>query len=113
MMRATALSVLSISVGAGAFAQDTNSANWIMPGCRAFINGNMGAETFKAGVCAGVVSGVPFGGNLINICLPDGVTPRQMALVVTAYVDRNPARMHEPFALLAYEAMSKAWPCKR
>jgi hypothetical protein len=28
------------------------------------------------------------------------------------FINAQPARMHEPFSLLALEALTTAWPCK-
>jgi len=47
-----ALSVL-FATGAAA-AQDASLANWMMPGCRAFLNDAVATESFKAGLCAGL-----------------------------------------------------------
>jgi hypothetical protein len=45
--------------------------------------------------------------------LPQGLTNNQAVAVVIKYIEARPERMHEPFGLLAMEAMKAAWPCKR
>jgi hypothetical protein len=42
---------------------------------------------------------------------PDRVTVGQEVRVVVAYIEARPARMHENFVGLAYEAVRPAWPC--
>ena len=95
--------------GGPALAEDVNSANYMMPGCRALLdtpgNGSMAA------LCAGIISGLAY--RDIDSCPPTGVTGRQMERVVVQYIDAHPARMHEDFRELALEAMKAAWPCKR
>lgn len=96
--------------------EDTSSANWIMPGCRALISGrNLDSQAFRAGICAGrmdillwVGSSLPREG---RFCAPAGVTKPQAAQVAVTYIDRNPGRMHESFAELALMAFIEAWPC--
>jgi hypothetical protein len=45
--------------------------------------------------------------------MPQNVTIGQAVRVVIAYIDSQPARLHERFNRLAAEAIQKAWPCKR
>jgi hypothetical protein len=45
--------------------------------------------------------------------VPDGVTNRQGVAVVVKYIEARPERMHERFSVLAIEALTAAWPCKR
>lgn len=107
------LCTLSLLVGCEVSAQpDVNSGNYMMPGCRDFLK-KIGTDTFTAGACYGLVTGIAFGGSAINICLPNGVTSDQAVHVVVNFIDRNAARLHESFRGLAYEAMRDAWPCKR
>jgi hypothetical protein len=44
-------------------------------------------------------------------CRPREVTLGQIVRVVVQYIDSRPARMHEDFRVLAFEAMKAAWPC--
>ena len=39
------------------------------------------------------------------------VTYEQAVRVVVAYIDQRPARAHETFEFLAFEALERAWPC--
>jgi len=107
------LCALSLQFGSEVSAQpNVNSANNIMPGCHAFLK-KIDTETFTAGACYGLVTGIAFGGSAINMCLPSGVTSDQAVHVVVNFITRNAARMHESFRGLAYEALIDAWPCQK
>jgi len=41
------------------------------------------------------------------------VTTVQSVAVVVKYIEARPERMHELFGVLALEALTAAWPCKR
>lgn len=92
-------------------AQDSNSANWMMEGCRTFLTGKVDTGAFKAGVCAGTISGLAFMGSRGGFCLPDQVTGQQLVRVVVTFLDRKPERLHESFRSLAVEAFVEVWPC--
>ena len=109
-------------------AQDTGSANYILPGCRDFL-GLKQPETASQGFCAGMVAGISFVGKdlhrlrpaypsesdavtgLYCLDIPEKVTLMQLVRGVIAYIEARPARMHEPFAGFALEALRTAWPC--
>ncbi len=86
-----------------------SSANRIMPGCRLWV-AEKNESALKQGVCMGIIIGVSY---MNNDCAPPEVSNGQKMRVVTRYVDSQPARHHESFAMLAAEAMQKAWPCKQ
>ena len=46
-----------------------------------------------------------------NVCLPGGVTRRQMGDVVKLYLERNPQERHRDAASLAAQALAQAFPC--
>jgi hypothetical protein len=46
-----------------------------------------------------------------RFCTPEGSTMNQARKVVIKYIDDRPERLHEPFLVLAIEALRKAWPC--
>lgn len=118
-----ALMALSIT-GAGA-AEDTSSANYWMPHCKAHIRGER-VPLDPAGVarlgttqqCAGFVAGIMFTVSYLTptfgdkcAAVPTGVTYEQAIRVVVRYIDERPQRMHEGFGALALEAIYDAWPC--
>jgi hypothetical protein len=114
MKRAVLNAALLLPLGThGSAAQENvESANWVMPGCRAVLNDKSGEE-FKSGVCAGVVATLRALGsvNLLGYCIPNGVINGQAVQVAVAYIECNPARQHERFDALTIEAFRQAWPC--
>jgi hypothetical protein len=105
--------IAALLLGGGrAFAEEnTESANYVVEGCRHFMNSNDNGNSFQQGWCVGVLSALVTLPN--DVCPPTGVTRTQTARVVVQYIDNRPARMHEAFVLLALEALNAAWPCKR
>jgi hypothetical protein len=100
--------------GGSALAEDTKSANYIMPGCRKLLT-NDNSEAYLQGFCSGLIKGVFYLAE--GTCPPPGVTGSQIGRVVVQYIDARPASMHEDFRELALEALKAAWPsfgpCKR
>ena len=94
---------------APAGAQDINSANFMLPHCKAET------DPFWRGVCYGSVAALVYVGPALaddlRFCAPRGATRRQMVRVVVAHIEAQPSRMHEDFRWLALEAMREAWPC--
>jgi hypothetical protein len=91
-------------------AEDANSANAAMPGCREAEKYHS-PNIYKRGLCMGIVS------TLLDldpkICLPPSVTNFQAVRVVVKYIDARPERLHENFKALAGEALRAAWPCRK
>jgi hypothetical protein len=54
------------------------------------------------------------GGNAadVRICFPDGVTLRQVRLVVEKYLADNPDKLNQDASWLAFAALYLAFPCK-
>src|SRR5262245_52039530 len=120
---------LTFTVTAAAGAEDTSSANYILPGCQDFL-GLKQPDTGKPEFCAGTVAGISFVGKELHrlrptypseseavtglYCLniPEKVTLMQLVRGVIAYIEARPARMHEPFVVLTLEALRNAWPCR-
>jgi hypothetical protein len=92
-----------------------NSANAVMPGCRAFADtANNNQLYFEQGIRAGLVSGIlDTAARFHGICVPPQVIQGQAVRVVVQFIDAQPARMHERFSLLALEALTATWPCKK
>jgi hypothetical protein len=108
-----ALAIL-IALTMPARAADVDSANYLLRGCKAFIVRENTMPTpidaMKQGRCVGLVDGLSYTG---NFCQPKGVTTGQAVAVVVKYIEARPERMHEDFGILALEALTAAWPCKR
>jgi hypothetical protein len=108
--------IVALALNSGfAFAVDINSANYIMPGCRALLEPDppkdMNAK-FLSSQCLAVVRGLIYASSP-NVCPPDDATHDQSVRVVVKYIDDLPARLHEHFFALALEALRAAWPCKQ
>lgn len=92
--------------------QDTNSANYIMLGCEAFLLDPIPtSKLLIAGVCAGIIDTLQAVKS--NICLPGISTRRLLVRGVVTYINNNPARLHENFIELAGEALEQTWPCTK
>ena len=92
-------------------AQDPDSANNVMKGCRAFLAKSKG-DTFLRGVCAGTVHAIAGLALDRDLCIPTGTTVGQEIQVVVAYIDARTDRQQQDFLSLALEAFKEAWPCK-
>jgi hypothetical protein len=105
-------------VGLAEGKEDSSSANAIMPGCRAFVKGELSSsyiEGYMQGECVGIIRGLVDAAYLQPLspfCVPDDATNGQMVRVVVSYIDRHPERMHLRFSALAFDALKEAWPCK-
>ena len=109
--------VILLALTMPASAQDIDSANYFLPGCKAFLVRDKSevplTEIFASMRCAGFVDGLVYGVGGKDFCRPNGATIGQALAVVVKYIEARPERMHEPFGLLAIEALKAAWPCKR
>lgn len=95
-----------------ASAEDLNSANYFMSGCKGFLDASTPTvNAVNQGLCAGFIAGIGYAA--ASVCVPQGVTNNQAVAVVVKYIEARPERMHERFADLALEALTAAWPCKR
>lgn len=90
--------------------EDMNSANYMMPGCRA-LTSNREGDAFKRGLCGGTVETLVKWAR--NVCSPNHWTIGQSVRIVVRYIDTRPERMHEDFGQLAHEALRAAWPCSK
>ena len=123
-----ALMALPITT-AHAAAEDTDSADFMLPFCRLTPN-EMAADINKAANhsrCVGVVEGISQMLNLLQeaqaagaarldplLCtsIPAGITSEQLLNVVVKYGEAFPDLTHRPFVVVAMSAMRLAWPCK-
>ena len=85
-----------------------------MPACKE----QQTASKWLQGTCVGQMEMIyllAFSNNLgpnAKFCPPDGATIDQTTKVVIKYIDERPEQLHQPFVLLAIDALRKAWPCK-
>jgi hypothetical protein len=90
------------------------SGNDMLTPCKQFVNGE--AFGFREGLCAGAVTSLNFISSIYppqhRFCAPVEVTNNQLVRVVVAFMEANPARLHEDYRSLAMQALRQAWPCK-
>jgi hypothetical protein len=97
---------------AGAQDADINSAEFMLPHCRAILEKESGIYLFQ-GVCVGTIDSLQYVRPLMGCAdIPSEVTADQAINVIIRYIEARPERMHELFKALAIEAMFNAWPCK-
>lgn len=60
---------------------------------------------------SGVLDGFQIGDSATKICIPDGATLGQLALVVSKYLDQYPERLHVLPQFLVIAAVHTAFPC--
>jgi Rap1a immunity proteins len=114
LLRGIALIAAMILTCEVAFAKDYSGNDMILH-CRELV-GNVpkeGSSWYQRGLCDGAIDALSYVSQGINSCFPQGVTNKQLRQVVAQYIDKQPARLHEPFNKLALEALHEAWPCKK
>jgi Rap1a immunity proteins len=97
-------------------AEDLESANFYLPGCKGFIALQSRPTldgAWRQGQCVGFIDGLMYGVGGTLFCPPKGGTTSQGVAVIVKYIEARPERMHERFSKLVAEALITAWPCKR
>jgi Rap1a immunity proteins len=97
------------------------SANEILPGCRAFLAISQGPsagdelDQMRVGVCAGKISALlnvaPLLEPRLRFCKSEGVTVRQATEVVLQRLEGQPELWHLSFDALALGAFVNAFRC--
>lgn len=115
---ASALTALIVT--AASAEVDIDSANYTLPHCKALVGGSPAqtiADAYGQGVCIGTVStvGIMMALRRTDKCanIPGGATNTEIVQVVVQFIEARPNRMHEPFWMLAVDALTDAWPCKK
>jgi Rap1a immunity proteins len=100
-------------------ANDDASANAMLRGCKAFVEGRAtDAQLYGLGnFCAGIVMGLASVGKDLSrpewqFCAPATTNAQQLARVVVDFIEAHPDRMREDFKRLTLEAFHNAWPCE-
>ncbi len=119
---ALVLLLAMVPATAATAANNSQSANSIMPGCNAWIaqlsrgSTALGSNVFLAGECLGIVGTILYFSRDFSFssaaCPPASVTYNQAVQIVTAYINARPQRIQERFIDLATEALHDAWPCR-
>jgi hypothetical protein len=98
-------------------ANNSPSANEVMPGCRSLLKRYHAGQDYKVGTGTRRETDC---GDLLYLftlfrektCIPEGVTTGQIVAVVVKYADEHPQDMHLEFAEVVASALVEAWPCK-
>ena len=106
-----------VTTNAAAADKTDHSANYFLPSCRDFVNGNYVRNPLLQGECIGVIEALAtFANNLpfetSRSCPPEDATIGQLTRVIVRWIDEHPQRWHEDFLALALFALHEAWPCK-
>jgi hypothetical protein len=117
-IKSLVLIVAIVGLSAPATSEDLNSADFFSKGCRAFASDESPTtadRAFQARLCAGQLYTLrymsPHFEGSYEACIPLAVRAQQLAKVTVAYLDNNPSRLHEPFLVVAIDALAHAWPC--
>ena len=117
------LALLGLFIVPSARAQrPIESANEILPGCRAFLMISQGSAAvgelgqIRGGVCAGKVSALLNVADMFEpkfrFCKPEGVTVGQAIQVILKRLEGNPEVWHQLFDTLALAVFVDVWPCQ-
>jgi Rap1a immunity proteins len=109
---------LAIATGATIAAEDRESANFMLPGCRTFVSGHRTiSEGYGVGACFGEFMVLAWAGRALPpelaYCLPERVTTGQMAQIVIRDLEKRPEVWHKDFIELAADALHRAFPCPK
>jgi len=87
------------------------SADFYLTGCKDFLAGK---SNFFGGRCVGAVEVLDaLNSDTKLFCPPENATNLQRVQTIVSYIEARPERKSADFRLVANEAMSKAWPCKK
>jgi hypothetical protein len=88
--------------------QIDDEARSVTAGCHDLIKQGQ-SPSFDAGMCLGIIKGLHYLSR--DICIPPATSLRQIADIVSQYVDSHIAKTHNDFRETSLEAMRSAWPC--
>ena len=81
------------------------------------VRGRRTTDVYDQGICHGMVRAMntyaPFLPPHARSCSPEGVSVGQAVRVVTAYMERNPGKLHQLFEAIVIQAFREAWSCPR
>ena len=120
-----AATLLALS-SSGYAAEDTNSANYMLPLCQAGFDDPIYQKLFFKGRCVGILETLKIMYELEKffydigqpkqplrcVDVPSNLSPDQAVRVVVRYGELHPEETHMPFMVLATKAFEQAWPCK-
>ena len=97
-----------------AYAQDTESAQTMLPHCIAGLKPD--TQSTAGGRCMGIIATLSFVSRVLpdnlKFCHPNSATPEQILQAISGFVDANPDAANRDFRLIALAAMRSKWPCQ-
>ena len=108
---AVLVAVITVTSSGNVLAGSYESGNSLLESCRA------ADASWSGGFCLGYITGIADAMETDGIlgwrkCTPNGVTLRQTADVVKAWLESYPQYRHNTAHSLVAEALAKAFPCK-
>jgi hypothetical protein len=88
---------------------DDEMARSVTAGCQAILKREHADKTFDLGLCLGVIKGLHYLSG--DVCVPPALSLRDVADVVSKYLDGHPNQIDEDFREVSLAAMRAAWPC--
>ena len=108
------ISLLALLNVSAALAQDTASAQAMLPHCMAALKPDMQSPT--GGRCMGIVATLLFVSRVLpdnlKFCHPNTATPEEILQAISGFMDANPDVVGQDFRLIALAAMRNKWPCQ-
>ena len=104
-----ALVLMTLSNTASSWAGDSE----LFDGNKLFEHCDTDGANWSNGVCYGYVVGTYDRGRYdsVGVCIPDGVSVKQLIDLTTNYLRDNPQLRHKPADLLIGSSWYEAWPC--
>jgi hypothetical protein len=97
-----------------ALAQDTASAQVMLPHCMAELKPETQSPT--GGRCMGIIATLSFVSRVLpdnlKFCHPNTATPEQIVQAISSFMEANPDAVGQDFRLIALAAMRNKWPCQ-
>jgi len=115
MRSSISISMLALTLNVSvACAQDTTSAQAMLPHCVAALNTE--TQSPAGGRCMGIVATLSFVSRVLpdnlKFCHPTTATPEQIVQAISGFMDANPDAVGQDFRLIALAAMRNKWPCQ-
>ena len=129
MKRLTVIAALMLMISTGPAMAVQRSGNDLLVDC-GNLSKTKAAETVSRehllgmGYCIGMIDGlITFNyvyqavlqtagvNNMVQMCLPERISTRQLAAVIVKYLEDNSGRLHESGQGLAAQALVTAYPC--
>jgi hypothetical protein len=106
--------LLALAASSPGHAQQSNSAESMLPHCIA--GRGAGAQDTTGARCLGIISTLSFVSRVLpdelKFCHPADTPPKQMIEAVAAFLQANPDAGRQDFRLVALAAMRGHWPCE-